>query len=146
VINANDPPFPVTGSAVELEATEGSGSGTASVAEVWARVFPAYRPLVQGLINAGDLPAESYTFSPYPDDRLFVQAGRLVRFQTPPHSEGLGTMGHFKANDDPIDGVALLQGKNPDLLMLRVRLPLKQRDLAPVIIQQLLLRQRSDAR
>ena len=30
--------------------------------------------------------------------------------------------------------------------MLRVRLPLEQRDLAPVIIQELLLRQRRDAR
>ena len=38
------------------------------------------------------------------------------------------------------------KGQNPDLLMLRVRLPLKQRDLAPVIIQQLLLRERSDTR
>jgi hypothetical protein len=41
------------------------------------------------------------------------------------------------ANDKPIDGAAI---------MLRVRLPLKQRDLAPVIIQELLLRQRRDAR
>jgi hypothetical protein len=145
VIHANDL-FPMAGSAVELEATEGGGSGTALVAEVWARVFPALRPLVQRLIDAGDLPAERYTFSPYPDDKLIVQAARLVRFQTPPHSEGLGTMGHFKANDDLIDGVAILQGQNPDLLMLRVRLPLKQRDLAPVIIQQLLLRERSDTR
>jgi hypothetical protein len=55
-------------------------------------------------------------------------------------------MSRLKANDDPIDGVALLQGQTPDLLMLRVRLPLKQRDLAPMIIQQLLLRQRSDTR
>ncbi len=131
---------------MELEATEGGGSGTASVAEVWARVFPAYRRLVHGLIDAGDLPAESYTFSPYPDDKLIVQAARLVRFQTPPHSKGLGTMGHFKANDDPIDGVAILEGPTPDLLMLQVRLPVKQRDLAPVIIQQLLFRERRDAR
>ncbi len=115
--------FPMAGSAVELEAIEGGGSGTALAAEVWARVFPAYRPLVQGLIDAGDLTAENYTFGPYPDDRLIVQAARLVRFQTPPHSEGLGTMEHLKANDDPIDGVAILQGQNPDLLMLRVRLP-----------------------
>jgi hypothetical protein len=145
VINANNL-VPMEGSAVELDATEGGGSGTALVAEVWARVFPAYRPLVQGLINAGDLPAERYTFSPYPDDKLIVQTDQFVQFQTPPHAEGLGTMSRLKANDDPIDGAALLVGQTPDLLMLRVRLPLKQRDLAPVIIQQLLLRQRSDAR
>ena len=55
-------------------------------------------------------------------------------------------MSRLKANEDPIDGFAMLQGKNPDLLMLRVRLPREQRDLAPVIIQDLLLRQRRDAR
>ncbi len=74
------------------------------------------------------------------------QTDRLVQFQTPPNAEGLGTMSRLKANDDPIDGVAILEGPTPDLLMLRVRLPLKQRDLAPVIIQQLLLRQHSDTR
>ena len=55
-------------------------------------------------------------------------------------------MGHLKANDDPIDGLAVLKGQTPDLLMLRVRLPRDQRDLAHVIIQELLVRQRSDAR
>lgn len=55
-------------------------------------------------------------------------------------------MGNFKANDDAIDGVAILEGQTPDLLILRVRLPRRQRDLAPVIIQQLLLGQRGDAR
>jgi len=55
-------------------------------------------------------------------------------------------MGHFKANDDPIDGVAILEGQNPDLLMLRVRLPREQRYLAQIIIQDLLLRQRNNAR
>ena len=88
----------------------------------------------------------NYKFGSYPDDTLIVQTDRRVQFQTPPHSEGLGTMSRLKANDDPVDGVAILKGATPDLLMLRVRLPLKQRDLAPLIIQQLLLRQRSDAR
>ncbi|MGD0132522.1 MAG: hypothetical protein ABSE57_10770 [Bryobacteraceae bacterium] len=55
-------------------------------------------------------------------------------------------MGHFKANDDPIDGVAILQGQNPDLLMLRVRLPPELRDPAPVIIKDLLLRQSNNSR
>ena len=44
-------------------------------------------------------------------------------------------MSRLKANDDPIDGVAILEGKNPDLLMLRVRLPPEQRDLAKAIIR-----------
>jgi hypothetical protein len=55
-------------------------------------------------------------------------------------------MSHFKANDDPIDGVAILQGQTPDLLVLRVRLPPEQRDLAPGIIKDLLIRQSNNSR
>jgi hypothetical protein len=144
-INSNDL-FPVAGSAVELEATEGGGSGMYEVAQVLARVFPSQRPFVQGVINSDVEPASDFTFAPYPNDKLIVQTARLVQFQTPPHSEGLGTMSRLKSNDDPIDGFAMLEGKTPDLLMLRVRLPREQRDLAPVIIQDLLLRQRRDPR
>lgn len=116
------------------------------VAHVLARVFPSQRPYVQGVINSDVEPTSDFTFGPYPNDKLILQTKRLVRYRTAPRSEGLGTMNLLEANDDPIDGVALLQGQTPDLLMLRVRLPLKQRDLAPVIIEQLLLRERSDAR
>ncbi len=90
--------------------------------------------------------ATKFSFGPYPNDELIVQTARLVEYQMPPHSEGLGTMNRLKPDADPIDGFAMLQGKSPDLLMLRVRLPREQRDLAPVIIQDLLLRQRGDAR
>lgn len=55
-------------------------------------------------------------------------------------------MSGLEANDDPIKGVAILQGKTPDLLMLRVRLPKDQRDLAPVIIHDLLVREGGDTR
>ncbi len=55
-------------------------------------------------------------------------------------------MGGLKANGDPIDGVAILDPKTLDLLVLNVRLPRELRDLAPIIIHDLLLRQRSDAR
>ncbi len=91
-------------------------------------------------------PAIHFTFGPYPGDKLIVQTDRLVQFQTVPHSEGLGTMSRLKANDDPIDGVAILEGNNPDLLTLRVRLPSRQRDLAPVIIKDLLIRQSNNSR
>jgi hypothetical protein len=45
-------------------------------------------------------------------------------------------MSRLKANDDPIDGVAILEGKTPDLLMLRVRLPRELRTLTSIIIDQ----------
>jgi hypothetical protein len=146
VINGSDPPFPFTASAVELQATQGGGSGMYEVAQVLARVFPSQRPYVQGVINSDVEPASDFTFGPYPNDELILQTKRLVRYRTPPHSDGLGTMSGLKANDDPIDGVAILEGKTPDLVVLRVRLPPEQRDLAPVIIQDLLVRQRRHAR
>lgn len=127
---------PLTGSAIEVQSIEGGGSGILSATEVWARVFPAYWPIIKGLIKNDDLPADQYTFGPYKADKLIVQKANLVRFQTPPNSEGLGTMGHFKANGDPIDGVAILVGQNPGLLMLRVLLPRELRDLAPIIIRE----------
>jgi hypothetical protein len=136
----------IEGPAVEIDDVFGGTSGRFDVAEVIARVFPAQRAFVQNVIDLFDQPASEYTFAPYPKDKLIVQADRLVRFQTPPHSEGLGTMNRLRANADPIDGIALLEGQTPDLLMLRVRLPPEQRDLSRVIIQELLVRQRRDAR
>jgi hypothetical protein len=136
----------IEGPAVQADNIDGGTSGRFVVAQVLARVFPAQRAFVQSVMDSFDQSAKDYTFAPYPNDKLIVQTARLVQFQTPPHSEGLGTMSRLKANDDPIDGFAMLEGKTPDLLMLRVRLPREQRDLAPVIIQDLLLRQRRDPR
>jgi hypothetical protein len=136
-----------TGPTVELEyISRDNGSGRFDMAQVLARVFPAQKAFVQNVIDSFDLPASEFTFGPFPNDKLIVQTDRFVEYQTPPHSEGLGTMSQLKANDDPIDGVAVLNPKTPDLLMLNARLPRELRDLAPVIIQQLLLRQRRDPR
>jgi hypothetical protein len=134
-----------TGSAVQVDNIDGGTSGRFEVADVIAKVFPAQKAFVQSVIY-GAATGTEFKFGPYPTDKLIVQADRLVQYQTPPHSEGLGTMSQLKANDDPIDGVAILQGQTPDLLMLRVRLPRELRDLAPVIIHDLLIRQRRDAR
>jgi hypothetical protein len=135
----------IVGPVVLVEDLSGDTSGRFAVAEVLARVFPAHKAFVQNVIEtfAGE---SNYKFGSYPKDKLISQTDRLVQFQTPPHAEGLGTMRRLKANDDPIDGVAILKGQTPDLLMLRVRLPRELRDLAPAIIQELLVRQRRDAR
>jgi hypothetical protein len=134
-----------TSPAVQVENLDGATSGRFGVAPVIARVFPAHKAFVQNVIEMfGGV--SDYKSGPYPNDKLILQKDRLVEFQTPPHSEGLGTMSRLKAGDYPIDGVAILQGQTPDLVMLRVRLPTEQRDLAAVIIQDLLLRQSGNAR
>ena len=58
-----------------------------------ARAFPAQRAFVQNVIDSFD---QSYTFGPYQNDKLILQTERLVEFQTPAHSEGLGTMSRLK--------------------------------------------------
>jgi hypothetical protein len=136
----------VEGPSVEVDEIFGGTSGRFDVAQVLARVFPKQRAFVQSVIDSFDQPANTYTFGPYPKDKLIVQSDRLVQFQTAPHSEGLGTLNRLQANDDPIDGVAMLQGETPDLLILRVRLPRELRALTPTIIHDLLVRQSRDAR
>jgi hypothetical protein len=134
-----------TGPAVQVDNIDGGTSGRFEVADVAAKVFPAQKAFVQSVIDGAGTGTE-FKFGPYPTDKLIVQADRFVQYQTPPHSEGLGTMNHLQPNDDPIDGVAMLEGPTPDLVMLNVRLPRELRDLAPVIIHDLLLRQRRDPR
>ncbi len=125
----------VQGPMVEVDNTFGQGSGSIKLAQVIVAAFPARRASLQEVIKEGiDAGIE---FGPYPNDKLIVKADRIVEFQTPPRSNGLETTDGLQANDDPIDGIAILQGSNPDLLMLTVRLPRELRDLAPIIIHQL---------
>jgi hypothetical protein len=124
-----------TSPAVHVESLSGNTSGRFEVARVIARVFPAHKAFVQNVIEMFGR-ASDYKLGSYPNDKLIVQTERLVQYQTAPRSEGLGTMNRLKPNDDPIDGLAILEGQTPDLLMLRVRLPRDLRDLTSIIIHQ----------
>ena len=59
----------------------------------------------------------------------------MVEYRTPGNSEGLETWWAVKSAN-PITGVAILTGKDPDLLHLAVRLRAELTHLAPVIIAQ----------
>jgi hypothetical protein len=106
------------------------------VARVLAQVFPARKAFVQSVIDEGIQPASDFPFGPSPKDKLRVQSDRIVEYQTPPHSDGLGTAAWLQSGDGPIDGVAILLGTTPDLLLLTVRLPPGLHDLAPPIVRQ----------
>ena len=106
------------------------------VAQIIARVFPAYRARVADLMNGFDIPASEYPFGPYPTDRLTYRSNAVAEYRTPPGREGLGTHSSLKKNGDPIEGVAILNGEPPDLIFLSVRLPQDLAGLAPVIIRQ----------
>jgi hypothetical protein len=127
------------GAAIELSHSYGGTSGRFEVAEVIARVFPVYKSFVTGVIEGFGQPASSYPFGPYPQDKLAYKSDRIVEYQTPAHADGLGIQSWLwlKKNDSPIDGVAMLIGKTPDLVLLSVRLPSGLHGLARAIIGQL---------
>jgi hypothetical protein len=83
------------------------------------------------------MPASIFPFGPYPTDKLISQSDRIVEYETPPHSMGLGTMSRLQTSDYPIDGVAILIGQAPDLVFLAVRLTPDMTDLTSQIIQQI---------
>ena len=125
---------PIDGPALQLTMSEGATSGRFAVARMIARVFPAERAYVQRVIQEGIRPASDFPFGPYPQDRLTYRGERVVEYETPARTEGLGSHSRLRANADPIRGVAILEGDN--LLHLAVRLPNNLNALASLIIEQ----------
>ena len=102
-----------------------------------ARVFPAYKSFViQMMEGDDDFPPSEYPFGPYPSDKLTYRSSRVVEYRTPALADGLGTQSSLKKNGSPIDGVAILSGQPPDLILLSARLPKNIAELAPVIVRQ----------
>jgi hypothetical protein len=125
-----------TGPAVQFSVRFGDTSGRFAVAHVIARVFPAYRAFAIDVKKELEDPADPYTFAPYPKDRLTYRSKSVVEYRTPAQTEGLGTCSRLTKNDSPIEGVAILVGKPPDLMHVSVRLPSNQAVLARAIISQ----------
>jgi hypothetical protein len=88
------------------------------------------------VIDLFDFFASEVTYGPYPTDKLIYRSDRVVEYLTPPNSKGLGTANLIKQNDESIEGVAILQGPTPDLLLLRVRLPPEMHAIKSQIIRQ----------
>jgi hypothetical protein len=75
-------------------------------------------------------------FDPYPKGALTYRSNTVVEYRTPAQTDGLGTHSWLKKNGSPIEGVAILVGPTPDLLLLSVRLPTELNGLTSVIIRQ----------
>jgi hypothetical protein len=124
--------FDFEGPAVEMAQSYGGTSGRVVVAEMIARVFPAYQS--SNVVESFDLP--TFTHGPYPKDVLRYKS-KAVEYKTPAQTEGLGTHSGLLKNSSPIEGVAILTGdKPPDVLHLSVRLPPELSGLTPVIVGQ----------
>jgi hypothetical protein len=129
-------PKSFNGPAIQLSYISGDGSGSISVAEIVARVFPAYRSQAVKVMNGFDVPERERMFGPYPKDMLTYRSKKIVEFKTPANAEGLGTR-LLPKSDSAIRGVAMLAGQAPDLLHLSVRLPAAMTRYASAIIKQL---------
>jgi hypothetical protein len=127
------------GAAMEVNDISGENSGRYEIAELIARVFPAYRSFAR---RVWDLDS-SLPSGPYPKDTLTYRGNAVVEYRTPPQTEGLGTFTSLLGkNDLPIAGAAILLidpsspvGDIPHLMLLSVRFPPDLARLAPVIIR-----------
>jgi len=125
------------GPAIEVSVRHSDQNGDRfDKAQIIARVFPAYKAYVTRLMEGFDFPASLYPFTPYPLDKLTYRSKEVVEYITPAQTEGLGTHSSLKKNSSPIDGVAILSGTPPDLILLAVRLPQKLARFTPVIVGQ----------
>ena len=68
------------GPAIQVNHITAENSGGYQIAEVMARVFPAYRALARRVWEAIDYPLPS---RPYPHDTLTYRSQRIVEFRTP---------------------------------------------------------------
>ena len=128
-----------TGPAIQLSNSDGETSGRFEVAQVVARVFPAYRAYARKVIKEGFAPASNFPFGPYSSDRLTYKGKKLVEFTTPAGQRGLGTMSWLLPSDKPVTGFALLSigpDVSTELLQLSLRLPASLSALGASLIQQ----------
>ncbi|MGA1981270.1 MAG: hypothetical protein ABSG84_02270 [Acidobacteriaceae bacterium] len=124
------------GPAIQVSVSEGGTLGRFEVAEIIARIFPAYRSFVRRVIAEGIEPASDFPFGPYPNDKLTYKNNKIVEYQTPPDTDGLGTRSRLQKNASPISGVAILEGVDTNLIQLSSRLPPALDNAAPAIIHQ----------
>lgn len=122
------------GPIIEISHNFGDTSGRSHVAEIVARVFPAYRAFATHVSEEGL--GGPFKFGPFPKDELTYKSNRVVEYKTPAQTEGLGTHAWLKKNGSPIEGVAMLVGQTHDLLLLSVRLPPGLNGITSLIIRQ----------
>jgi hypothetical protein len=140
-LNENGPFYSIrdkiTGPAIQVREICSDNSGRIDIARVIARAFPKQKAFVDKILQNPDFPASDFPFGPYPKDKLIRRNDWIVEYQTPPDSEGLGTINELPKGNLPISGVAILRDHSPDcLLFLAIRLPSEMTNLIPQIIQQ----------
>jgi formylglycine-generating enzyme required for sulfatase activity len=125
-----------SGQAVVVSGIEGGTSGRFIVAETILRVFPNYKKFAQNVVAEGLV--SKWPKGPYPSDRLAYRNPRVVEYETPANTEGVGMIySALRKNERPVKGVAILHAKDDWAVWhLAARLESVDDDLIPYIIQQ----------
>jgi len=121
---------------IQVSVSYGGTSGRFQVAKTIARVFPAYTSFVQNVIAEGIETASDFPTGPYPGDKLKYRGTRVVEFETPPNTKGLGTDSRLRSTPSPIGGVEILFGEEPNLLQLAMRIPDSNSEIYRIIVEQ----------
>jgi hypothetical protein len=128
------------GPAIEVNHMTSGASGAYEIAEVMARVFPAYRAFASRVFQFMDLQIPA---SPYPKDTLTHRGQKIVEYNTPAQTDGLGNFHSWlRKNDLPISGAAIITGDppnvrdGPDLVLLSLRMPPSLTGVIRVIVGQ----------
>lgn len=129
-------PGDLAGPAIQVSYRFGGTSGRFEVAEIIARVFPAYKAFATKVMKELQ-PGDSLAFGPYAADSMTYKSKSMVEYRTPAQTDGLGTRFWLPKNGSPIDGAAILIGQTPDLLLLSVRLPPDLARLTTAIVRKL---------
>jgi len=119
------------GPAVELQRVSDENSGSYQIAEVMARVFPAYRAYAEKVWALPDVPFPS---GRSPGDRLTYKGKTVVEYKTA-GKEGMGTrFGRLSKDGGVVTGVVSLIGGGHEMLLLSMRLPAELMMLERVIV------------
>lgn len=124
---------PLRGPAIQISLSNGGTSGRFAVADLIARLFPAYMSFARRA--AAEDAGYSLPAGPYRSDTLHRRSASEVGYTTPARREGLGTHTRLAANGVPIHGLVILHPVDDwDAIELAVRLPRGQAGLAPLIV------------
>ena len=88
-------------------------------------------------VSEGIEPASSFPIGPYATDQLERRGKNIVEFETPADTPGLGAQSHLVMSASPIHGVVILFGEEPNLVQLSMRLPIRDKTIIRLIMQQL---------
>jgi hypothetical protein len=121
---------------IQVSISIGDTSGRFDVAVIIARLFPSHRQFALNVLHE-HLLLNELPRGPFAKDHLRYLSKESVEYTTPANQVGEGTQSFLAADDQPINGVVMLTGKELSAVHLAVRLAPQDSSLATYIMRQL---------